>query len=103
MKDTNKAKSNFLTNKVDVDLNVLRTFMLNRVGGEIDGTDVVAEDHCRRAERGAEFIQKLAKPTTLSDSMSDSTILRFGTGAGDHGLPLGGPRDKIITEEDTIT
>jgi hypothetical protein len=33
-----------LTDKVEINLNMLSALMLNRVGGEIDSTDVVAVD-----------------------------------------------------------
>ena len=42
MEDPNIADSNPVANKVQVDLHMLCPLMLNRVGGEIHGADVVA-------------------------------------------------------------
>ena len=42
MEDPNIADSNPVANKVQVDLHMFRPLMLNGVGGEIHGTDVVA-------------------------------------------------------------
>jgi hypothetical protein len=44
MKNSNVTESNLLTNKVDVQLNVLCATMMNGVGGEVDSRDVVVED-----------------------------------------------------------
>jgi hypothetical protein len=38
------TESDLLTNKVDVQLDVLGATMMNGVGGEVDSRDVVAED-----------------------------------------------------------
>jgi hypothetical protein len=45
MKNLNVTESNLLTNKVDVQLDVLGVTMMNGVGGEVDSGDVVAEDN----------------------------------------------------------
>ena len=46
------TKGNLLSNKMEVDLNMLRPLMLHRIAGEIDSTDVVAIDQGSTA-RGA--------------------------------------------------
>jgi hypothetical protein len=38
------TENNLLTNKVDVQLDVLGATMMNGVGGEVDSRDVIAED-----------------------------------------------------------
>jgi hypothetical protein len=45
MKNSNVTESNLLTNKVDVQLDVLCATMMNGVGGEVDSRDVVAENN----------------------------------------------------------
>jgi hypothetical protein len=42
MEDTNVHKSNALVDKVKINLNMLGALVLNGVGGEVDGADVVA-------------------------------------------------------------
>jgi hypothetical protein len=44
VKYSNVTEGNLLTDKVDVQLDVLGASMMNGVGGEVDSRDVVAED-----------------------------------------------------------
>ena len=85
-----------------VDLHVLRPLMLDGVGGEVHGADVVAVDERALGERAMELRQELSKPGRLRHAISDSTVLRLGTGAGDHRLPLGRPGDKVAAQKDGI-
>jgi hypothetical protein len=41
---TNVPNSNALANKVKINLNMLGALVLNEVGGEVDGVDVVTVD-----------------------------------------------------------
>ena len=47
-------------NEVQVDLHMLRPLMLNGVGGEIHGADVVAVDERALGERAVELCQELS-------------------------------------------
>ena len=53
-------------------------------------------------ERAMELRQELSKPGRLRHAVSDSTVLRLGTGEGDNRLPLGRPGDKVAAQEDGI-
>jgi hypothetical protein len=44
MKDSNVTNSNLVANEVQVNRHMLSPLMLNRVGGEVHGADVVAVD-----------------------------------------------------------
>jgi hypothetical protein len=44
VEDTNVLDGNVLTDKVKINLNMLGALVLNGVGGEVDGTDVVIVD-----------------------------------------------------------
>jgi hypothetical protein len=44
VEDANISTGDPLTDKVEIDLDMLRALVLDGVGGEIDGADVVAED-----------------------------------------------------------
>ena len=44
MEHTDGTDGNLLTNKVEIDLNMLRSLVLHGVGGEVDCTDIVAVD-----------------------------------------------------------
>jgi hypothetical protein len=50
-----------------------------------------------------ELLQELAKPTRLSDAVRNRTIFSLRTRTGHRRLPLGGPRDQIITKENAET
>ena len=42
MENPNLTEGDTLPNKVEINLNVLRALMLDRIGGEVDSTDVVS-------------------------------------------------------------
>jgi hypothetical protein len=44
VENTNVTDSNALTDKVEINLNMLGALVLNGVGGEVDGTDVITVD-----------------------------------------------------------
>jgi hypothetical protein len=48
------------------------------------------------------LLKKLAKPTTLGNRMSHTTILRFSTGVRNYGLALGRPGYQSVTIVYTI-
>ena len=81
MEDSNIADSDPVANEVQVDLHMLRPLMLNGVSGEIHSADVVAVDERALGVRAMELRQELAKPGCLRHTVSDSTVLRLGTGA----------------------
>ena len=60
MEDPNIADSDPVTNKVQVDLHMLHPLMMNGVGGEVHGADVVAVDECALGERAVELRQELS-------------------------------------------
>jgi hypothetical protein len=55
MKNSNMTKSNLLSNKMEIDLNVLRPLMLHRITGEVDSTDVITIDQSSTARRALKF------------------------------------------------
>ena len=68
---------------------MLGPLVLDRIGGEVHRTDVVAVDQRAPGERATELGEKLPEPESLSHAVSNSAVLRFGTGAGDNQLALG--------------
>jgi hypothetical protein len=77
MKNTNFAKRNLLTNKMNVNLYVLGSTMLNWIGGHVDGRHIVTVEKCGRVKRAMELLKNLTEPTALRNSMSYSTVLYF--------------------------
>jgi hypothetical protein len=89
VKNSNVTESNLLTNKVDVQLDVLGVTTMNGVGGEVDSGDVVAKDNGGLVNRTCELRKKLTKPSALSNCIGHSTILSLSARPGDDGLALG--------------
>jgi hypothetical protein len=78
---------------------VLRALMLHGVGGEVDRTDVVTVDESGTLKGTAELVEELAQPGGLCHTVGHGTVLGLSAGARDDGLPLGGPRDEVGTQE----
>ena len=102
VKDSYIAESNPLTHEMKVDLDVLRALMLHGVGGEVHGAHVVAVDDRRSIRRTPKLVQKLAQPTRLGHDIGHGPVFRLRAGPGDGLLPLGGPRDEIVADEDAV-
>ena len=74
---------NLFTDEVYIDLNMFSSLMLNRVGGEIYGTDIIAVDYCGPGDMYLHFEQKVAQPRSFGHGISDASILSFSAGPGD--------------------
>ena len=79
MKHTDSPKGDPFPDEVKVDFHVLGTLVLNGVGGEVDGADVVAVDEAGRIQRMMQLLQKLPQPGGFGDAVSNCTV--FGLGA----------------------
>ena len=75
MKHTNVTNSNTLTDEVEINLDMLRTLMLNRIGGEIHSTYIVTIDKCRPCERTVKFQKELSQPASLSNTIGNRPVL----------------------------
>ena len=102
MEYPNIADCDPVVHEVQVNLHVLRPLMLNGVGGEVHGADVVVVEERALGEQAVELCQELSEPGPLRHAVSDSPVLRLGTGAGDNRLPLGRPGDKVAAQEDGV-
>ena len=102
MEYPNIADGDSDAHEVQIDLHMLRPLMLDWVGGEIHGADIVAVDERALGERTVELRQELSEPGRLRHAVSNSPVLRLSAGAGDNGLPLGRPRDKVAAQEDSV-
>jgi len=103
MEYANSTNCNTFTDEMKVDLHMFGALMLYRVGGEVDGADIVAVDEVGGVERVMQFLEKLPQPGGLSDAVGDSPVFSFSARARDSGLSLGGPGDKAATEEYSVT
>ena len=80
MKYTDSPKGDPFPDEVKVDFHVLGTLMLNGVGGEVDGADVVAVDEAGRFQRMMQFLQKLPQPGGFGDAVGNCSVFGLGTG-----------------------
>jgi hypothetical protein len=87
---------------VDVDLDMLSTQVLNGVGREVDGADVVAVDESALWQWSMELLEELPEPTSFSHAICHGAILSLGAQSGDDVLPLGGSGDEVVIEEHNI-
>jgi len=81
---------------------MLGPLVFNRVGGEVHPTDIVAVDESAPGEGAVKLSRELSKPGGLRHTVGDGPVLHLGTGAGDHRLPLGRPRDEVAAQEDGV-
>jgi hypothetical protein len=65
-----------LADEVEVNLNVLRALMLNRVGGHVDGADVVTIHQSCTVKRSTKLLEELAQPCCFDDTISHCAILK---------------------------
>jgi hypothetical protein len=57
MKYTSFTEGNSITNKVEINLDMLGPLVLNRIGGHIHGTDIIAIDHGGTSGRMVKFLK----------------------------------------------
>ena len=79
MQDADFTEGDSFSNEVQVDLNMLGSLMLNRVGGEVNGADIITVDHCSATERAAKLCQELVQPAGFGDTVRNSSIFRLCT------------------------
>jgi hypothetical protein len=94
MEDADLTDGNLLSDKMKINLYMLRALMLNGVGGVVHGADVVTVDESAARWRSLELMQELVQPGGLNHTIGDGTVLGFGAGAGDDSQPLGRPGDQ---------
>ena len=88
MEDPNLSQGHLFADEVNVDLDMLRATMMDRVGGHVDRADVVTINKRRRSNGDMELLEKLSDLATLGDGVDDRPVLGLSTGAGDRSLPL---------------
>jgi hypothetical protein len=102
MKDGNLADGNLLSDKMKINLHMFGALMLNGVGGEVHGVDIVTVDKGAPRRRGLELVEQLTQRSGLSHATGNDTILGLSAGAGDDGMPLGRLRNQVVPQEHRI-
>jgi hypothetical protein len=59
MEDADLTDDNLLSDKMKINLHMLGTLMLNGVGGEVHGVDIITVDKCAPRRRGLELVEHL--------------------------------------------
>jgi hypothetical protein len=85
-----------------INLHMLDALMLNMVGGEVHGADVVVVDKGAPRRWGLELVEQLSQPGGLSHAIGNGMILGLSAGAGDDGLPLGRSGNQVVPQEHRI-
>jgi hypothetical protein len=80
-----------LSDKMKINLYMYGALMLNGVGGEVHGADVVTVDESAPRRRTLELMEQLAQPGCLSHAVGDGAVLGFRTVLRDDRLSLGRP------------
>jgi hypothetical protein len=66
MEDADLTDGDLFSDKIEINLHVLGTLMLNGVGGEVYNVDVVAIDNNAPRRRTLDLMEQLAQPSGLS-------------------------------------
>jgi hypothetical protein len=99
MEDVDLTDGNLLSDKMKINLHMLGALMLNGVGGEVHGADVVVVDKGALRRWGLKLVEQLSQPSGLSHAVGNSTILGLSARARDDGLPLGRPGNQVVPPE----
>jgi hypothetical protein len=102
VQDTDITDGNAFPDEVEIDLDILCTLVLNRIGGEVDGANVTAVDEIALRQRSMELLEEEPEPTSFSHAVGHDAILSLGAQEGDDILTLRGPGDEVVTEEHNI-
>jgi hypothetical protein len=97
VEDTNVPDGNALTEKVKINLNMLGALVVNRVGGEVDGVDVVVVDQSGPRQGAVQLHKQLTKPTHLYHAIGHDAVLHLSARTRDDVLTLRRPGDEAVT------
>ena len=78
MKNMNFSQGNLLADEMDVNLNILRSSMMDRIGYHIDNINIVTINEHSLGEGNMKLVW-LSHPTTFSNSMGNGPILSLST------------------------
>jgi hypothetical protein len=70
-----------LADEVEVELDMLRTLVLDGVVGEVHGADVVTIHKSAPCQRTVQHLEQLTKPCCLGDAVSHSVVLGLSAAA----------------------
>jgi hypothetical protein len=74
MENSDLSKSHLLSNKMDVNLDVLRAMLLDWIGRHVNDAHIVTIDNRGRSHWKLQVLKELAKLAALSNNMGHSSI-----------------------------
>jgi hypothetical protein len=89
--DTDMIDDHAFPHKVEVNLDMLHALVLNGIGGEVDGTDIVVVNKGALRQRSMELLKQLPQPAGLHHAIGHGLVLNLGTQMGDDILTLQRP------------
>jgi hypothetical protein len=92
----------FLSDKMKINLHMFSALMLNGVGGEVHGADVVAVDESASRRQTLKLMEQLVQPGGLSHAFGDGLVLDFRTGPRDDRLSLGRSGHNVVPKEHRV-
>jgi hypothetical protein len=99
VKNPNMTEGDLLSNKIEININMLHSLMLHWVVREIYNIDIVAIDQGGTTKGVAKLKKQLTQPSSFSNTIHHSTVFSFDTRSGDRMLTLGRPRHQVIPEK----
>jgi hypothetical protein len=102
VQDADITDGNAFPDEVEVDLDMLCMLVLNGVGGELDGADVVAVGESVLWQWSMELLDELPKSTSFSHIVGHGMILCLAVWSRDDVLALWGPGVEVVTEEHSV-
>jgi hypothetical protein len=102
VQDVDITDGHAFLHKVEVDLDMLRALVLNGLGGEVDGADVVVVDEGALHQWSMELLKELPQPAGLHHDIGHGLALSLSTRVGDDVLMLRRLGDEVDAEEHSI-
>ena len=88
VRDAHLADGDLVTNKVNVELDMLCSPVMYWIPQHVDRGDVVAERHCRGWNLAMELAKEVSELGALGDGVGDGAVLRLSARPRDRGLSL---------------
>jgi hypothetical protein len=87
---------------VEINLDMIRALVLNRVDREVDDSDVVIVDKGTSSGWAMELLEELLELARLCHPVGHNAILALDTRAGNHGLSLRPLGDEVVPKDHDI-
>jgi hypothetical protein len=102
VEDTIVPDGNAFADKVKINLNMLGALVLNRVGGEVDGADIVTVDQSGLRQGVVQLHKQLMKQARLCHAIGHDAVLRLSAWTRDDVLMFRGPGDEVVAQEHCV-